>query len=526
MAITLLLVVLGSMAPGGLAVAMTSRTALQYSTASPKTTSPAMPVTVQRNPLRKVFTWSKNPKYKPFTASVSTTRTEAMFAPVVAPRNTYMTTDPQAANVVSSRTMFDREPQATSDAASYRALVKGDGKSWCCKPGKKPCKCPPKSPCKAFTEMPASPHKRALDRIDDVMEINASSPNTERGLGRRTADEAEQTVTAARACKGGGCHSRTLTTTGTNSDGRPVVSRTVGQVVDVTFPTIAVQIHPKHGMVYPSIAPPTLQASSALPEPGFVAVPALAAGHFRSAPQESQATATSSVVSAPGASTADSSMAMATRGVFFHPHLPLPIPRVKTTTTTTTTTTATTTITVSNPFPPLPPPPKVISCTTCCHHGHCHHPWGGRPWGRSPRLAARGLEFSPTSPATVRYASATTSPLSSSSSTWPNTMYRARASSEGSLLSDSPSPSTSARPRRTTTVYSTSWTETTVTTTVPRTRAAVGTVRAVSRLASAASGERSTAVAKVPAPISGAGAVGVHVGLFALLGALCMVVVA
>ena len=163
------------------------------------------------------------------------------------------------------------------DAASYRALVKGYGKSWVLQAGQEAlANARPSLHARRSRRCPASPHKRGLDRVDDVMEVNASSPNTERGLGRRAAYRSRANSHAylaeilrgsrrpspsahrgSKSSRRGRCHTCMLTISG------------------------------------------TLQATSAPPEPGFVAVPAPAAGHFSLRLRgESRATAASSVVSA------------------------------------------------------------------------------------------------------------------------------------------------------------------------------------------------------------------------------------
>jgi hypothetical protein len=547
MALTELLVVL-SMAYGGSAVAITSRTSLQQNTAAmPARTALARAVTGQRNPLRKPFTWQKNPKYKPFTAEVSTTRTEAMFNP----RDTYMTVGPHAEGLVGiSRTIFNRQPLATSATAEFRRRP-------CCK-SKRPCKgCPPKSPCKAFTEMPASPHKRESNLTHDAAQaVEASSFSTGLLVSRFavTGKDGGQLKTsgalkvqthfnlivplpsqAARAaCAGGRCYWTALPITTTDAIGTSVVTTVTAAVRDITLPTLSMVLNVANktgGFVRAG-----MKARRALPEPGFVAQPA----PLRSLPriggptQRVTRTSMASAVLLPASSAAPSptpepsaatpealsaANAVTTRGLF-PPPCPIPvIPKVKTTTTTTTTTTATTTVTVANK--PFLPPPKVISCTTCCAGGCCG---GGCPWAHSPRLVARGLpEGAPTSYPSSAAAFAPSSVLSVSSRR--NAMYRARASSDAGSPSGSAAPSPSpSRRLRTTTIFSTTWTETTITTTLPPTRTAA------SRTARAAAAGETTAVRKTPTPMpsptSGASVTGASIGFFALLGAFWLAVIA
>ena len=543
MALTELLVVL-SMAYGGSAVAITSRMSLQKNTAAmPARTSLASPVTAQRNPLRKPFTWQKNPKYKPFTAEVSTTRTEAMFNP----RDTYMTIGPHAEGLVGiSRTIFNRQPLATSATAEFR---------WrpCCK-SKRPCKgCPPKSPCKAFTEMPSSPHKRESNMTYDAAQaVEASSSSTGLLVSRIavTGKDGGQLKTsgalkvqtnftlmvplpsqaAQAACAGGRCHWTALPITTTDANGNSVVTMVTAAVRDITLPTLSMVLDVANktgGFVRVS-----MKARSALPEPGFVAKPAPLPSLPRIGGPTQRATRTAMASAAllpassaapsptpePSAATPEASSAanaVTTRGLF-PPPCPIPvIPKVKTTTTTTTTTTATTTVTVANK--PFLPPPKVISCPDGCCRGGC-------PWVRSPRLVARGLpEGAPTSYPSSAAAFAPSSVLSVSSRR--NAMYHARASSDAESPSGSAAPSPSpSRTLRTTTIFSTTWTETTVTTILPPTRSAA------SRTARAAAAGETTAVRKsptpMPSPTSGASVAGASVGLFTLLGAFWLAVVA
>jgi hypothetical protein len=181
-----------------------------------------------------------------------------------------------------------------------------------------------------------------------------------------------------------------------------------------------------------------------------------------------------------------------------------PIPKVKTTTTTTTTTTATTTVTVGKPFPPPLPPPKV--CTTCCT--------GGCPWARQPRLQARGLpESAPTS-----YQSSVPTASSRRSE-----MYSARASSIAGYQSDYSAVPSPTRSRRTTTVYSTTWTRTTVTTTATRTPASRTVTRAAATSKTAPLRKVSMSTQSLT---SGAGVVGTSIRLSAILGIACLAVLA